>query len=99
MAWTSNKRKDKRLALREPKNKVSPVAHTRKNGIPQHGLVVTRAADLKPQKLARVWNGRFFVGKLGIIVAEPGVGKGQVAAFMAAKVSTGGEWPCSEGTA
>jgi putative DNA primase/helicase len=39
------------------------------------------------------------LGKLGIIVGEAGVGKGQVASFMAAKVSTGGEWPSGEGTA
>jgi putative DNA primase/helicase len=99
MTWTSKKLKVKHIASCGEKNKVSPIAYTRKHGIPQHGLVVTRAADLTPQKLARVWNGRFFVGKLGIIVAEPGVGKGQVAAFMAAKVSTGGDWPCGEGTA
>jgi putative DNA primase/helicase len=89
MAWTSTK---KRYKKRE--NKI-PIARQK----PQHGLVVTRAADLVPQKLSRVWNGRFFLGKLGIIVGEAGVGKGQLAAFMAAKVSIGGEWPSGEGTA
>src|SRR5260370_2292089 len=33
------------------------------------------------------------------MAGEPGVGKGQVATFMAAKVSTGGEWPSGEGAA
>jgi putative DNA primase/helicase len=61
--------------------------------------VATCAAELKPQKQARVWNGRFFLGKLGIFVGEPGVGKGQIATFMAAKVSTGGDWPHGEGSA
>jgi putative DNA primase/helicase len=63
------------------------------------GIVVTRAADLKPERLARVWNGRFHRGKIAIVVGEPGVGKGQLAAFMASKVSTGGEWPGGKGTA
>jgi RecA-family ATPase len=67
--------------------------------IPQHGLVVTRAADLSPQKPLRVWGGRFHRGKIAIVVGEQGVGKGQLAAFMAATVSTGGEWPGGHGNA
>jgi putative DNA primase/helicase len=77
----------------------STTAAGKQTNIPQQGLVVTCAADLTPRKQARVWNGRFFVGKLGIIVGEPGVGKGQVTTLMAAKVSTGGDWPYGEGTA
>ena len=68
------------------------------SNIMSRGVVVTRAADLKPQKLARVWHGRFFLGKIGIIAGEPGLGKSQIAAFMAAMVSTGGDWPFDEGT-
>ena len=40
----------------------------RQTNIPRHGLVVMRAADLTPQKLSRVWNGRFVLGRLGMIV-------------------------------
>jgi putative DNA primase/helicase len=76
----------------------STTAAGRQTNIPQHGLVVARAADLKPQKLARVWHGRFFLGKIGIIAGEPGLGKSQIAAYMAAMVSTGGAWPLDEGT-
>jgi putative DNA primase/helicase len=84
MAW--GKQKSKSTAGKQTKS-------------PHHGLVVTRAADLKPERLARVWNGRFHRGKIAIVVGEPGVGKGQLAVFMAAKVSTGGEWPGGNGTA
>jgi putative DNA primase/helicase len=90
MGWTSSKRKKKLRTLHKSKNEIMPAAQVM---VAKHGLVVTRAADLVPQKLSRIWNRRFFVGKLGIIVGEAGVGKGQVAAFLAAKVSTGGEWP------
>ena len=76
----------------------STTAAGRQTNIPQHGVVVTRAADLKPQKLARVWHRRFFLGKIGIIAGEPGLGKSQIAAYMAAMVSTGGAWPLDEGT-
>jgi RecA-family ATPase len=69
-----------------------------KSVVSQRGLVVTRAADLTPQKLARVWNGRFFLGKIGFIAGEPGLGKSLIAAFMAAKVSKARAWPSGEGT-
>jgi putative DNA primase/helicase len=64
----------------------------RQTNIPRHGLVVTRAADLTPQKLSRVWNGRFVLGKIGFIAGEPGLGKSLVAASMTATISTGGKW-------
>jgi putative DNA primase/helicase len=67
--------------------------------IPQHGLVVTRAADLTPQKLSRVWNGRFILGKIGFVAGEPGLGKSLIAVYMAATVSTGGKWWGDEGKA
>jgi putative DNA primase/helicase len=64
-----------------------------KPSIPRHGIVVTPASDLNPRKLARVWNGRFFLGKIGFIAGEPGLGKSLIAAYMAATISTGGKWP------
>jgi hypothetical protein len=72
---------------------------TDERGTTRRGVVVTRAADIKPRKLVGVWNGRFHRGKLGLIAGEPGLGKSQVGILMAATVSTGGEWPCGEGTA
>jgi putative DNA primase/helicase len=79
--------------------KKSTTAAGRQTNIPQQGLVVTRAADLKPQKLSRVWNGRFFLGKIGFIAGEPGLGKSLIAAYMTATVSTGGKWWGDEGKA
>jgi predicted ATP-dependent serine protease len=86
MAWTSKKPKVEHLALHEPKNKITPAPQVM---TAKHGLVVTRAADLTPQKLARVWNGRFALGKIGFIAGEPGLGKSLIAAYMTATVSTG----------
>ena len=77
----------------------STTAAGRQTNIPQHGLVVTRAADLVPQKLSRVWNGRFVLGKIGFIAGEPGLGKSLIAAYMTATVSTGGKWWGDEGKA
>lgn len=60
---------------------------------------LVRARDVKPKKLARLWNGRFHRGKLGFIAGEPGLGKSLIAINMAATVSIGGDWPKGEGTA
>jgi putative DNA primase/helicase len=70
-----------------------------KASIPERGIVVTRAADLSPQKLSGVWHGRFVRGKLGFIAGEPGLGKSLIAAYMTAAISTGGKWPGGQGKA
>lgn len=68
-------------------------------GTAKSGLVMTTAADLKPKKVPRVWNGRFHRGKLGLIAGEPGLGKSLIGIHMAATVSTGRQWPGGESTA
>jgi RecA-family ATPase len=71
---------------------------TSQASLPQHGLVVARASELKPQKLQRVCHGRFFPeGKVSFIAGEPGLGKSQIAACMAAIVSAGADWPLHGG--
>ena len=62
-------------------------------------LVVTCAADVKAEKLRWIWPKRISRGNVSIIAGEPGLGKSQLVANLAATVSTGGEWPCEEGTA
>jgi putative DNA primase/helicase len=46
-----------------------------------------------------LWPNRFALGKLGLIVGLPDEGKGQIESYIAAQVTTGGEWPCKEGHA
>ena len=43
--------------------------------------------------------GRFARGKFGLIAGLPDMGKGQIAAFIAAAVTAGVELPCDEGSA
>jgi putative DNA primase/helicase len=99
MGWVSaDKHQKKHRASCKAMHKVTPPVE-RKKTVARHGLVVTRAADLTPQKLSRVWNGRFVLGKTGIIAGEPGLGKSLIAAYMTATVSTGGKWWGDEGKA
>jgi putative DNA primase/helicase len=62
-------------------------------------LIMQCAADVTPEPVEWLWPGRVAAGKLTLIAGEPGLGKSQVSVAMAAAVTTGGEWPCSEGCA
>lgn len=66
---------------------------------PKRRLIAQRASDLEPKKLVWVWPGRIPEGKLVLLGGPPGLGKSQLTAFMAATVSSGGHWPCGEGSA
>jgi putative DNA primase/helicase len=62
-------------------------------------VVSRRAADIPPQKVEWLWNGRLARGKHTAIAGEPGTGKSQVTIFAAAAITTAEEWPCGEGRA
>jgi putative DNA primase/helicase len=73
-------------------------AHSHPN-VKTRGVQMTRASDVKPTKAISLWGGRFYRGKLSLIAGDPGLGKSQIATYIAARVSTGGDWPFNEGTA
>jgi hypothetical protein len=56
-------------------------------------------ADVQPEKIEWLWPGRIAIGKQTLIGGEPGLGKSQITAALAAAVTTGGAWPCDEGRA
>jgi putative DNA primase/helicase len=49
--------------------------------------------------VAWLWPGRFARGKIGLVAGLPDMGKGQIAAFIAAAVTAAIELPCDEGVA
>lgn len=60
----------------------------------QHGSpVLIRMADVQPESVDWLWPGRFPIGKLTMIVGDPGLGKSFLTVDMAARVSTGAAWP------
>jgi putative DNA primase/helicase len=63
------------------------------------GLIVQRASDIKPEPISWLWPERIAIGKLTLIVGDPGLGKSQLTAFLTAVVTTGDELPCREGRA
>lgn len=50
-------------------------------------------ADVAAVPIKWLWPGRFALGKTNIIAGHPGLGKSQLTALIAAKVSRGGKWP------
>jgi RecA-family ATPase len=62
-------------------------------------LVSRCAASITPKPIRWLWQGRIAIGKQTLIAGEAGLGKSQIGIAMAAAVTTGGPWPCSEGYA
>jgi hypothetical protein len=61
---------------------------------PQAGSLITqsfREVEIKP--INWLWPGRIARGKVNLIAGNPGLGKSQLTAGIAAVVSTGGRWP------
>ena len=68
-------------------------------GIAKTSLLMKPAAEIEPVKVRRVWNGRFYPGKISLIAGEQGVGTTNFAIFLAATVSAGLGWPNSDAAA
>jgi hypothetical protein len=56
-------------------------------------LITRRLADIESRPVSWLWAGRIARGKLTIIAGNPGLGKSQITASIAAIVTTGGQWP------
>lgn len=52
-----------------------------------------RVSDIQARPIRWLWEERIARGKVSMIAGNPGLGKSQVTASMAAVVSTGGTWP------
>jgi hypothetical protein len=56
-------------------------------------LAMVRASDVELKSVEWLWPGKLALGKLTLIAGEPGLGKSQLTAGLAATVTTGGTWP------
>jgi putative DNA primase/helicase len=66
---------------------------------PGPALVMQRACDVEAKPIEWLWPGRIAIGKQTMLAGEPGLGKSQLSAFLAAIVTTSGHWPNGEGRA
>jgi len=60
------------------------------------GFIVQRASEIEAKPISWLWPNRIAIGKQTLIAGDPGLGKSQLTAFLAAVVTTGGDWPCGE---
>ncbi|MDO8750664.1 MAG: AAA family ATPase [Dehalococcoidia bacterium] len=56
-------------------------------------LPLYELSDITPQHVRWLWPGRIAMGKLNLLVGDPGVGKSFITLDVAARVSLGGPWP------
>jgi len=61
--------------------------------------IIRRVSDVIAEPITWLWRDRVAIGKLTIIAGDPGLGKSQLTAYMAAKVTTAGAWPNDDGDA
>lgn len=55
--------------------------------------VLLSLADVKPERVRWLWTGRIALGKVSMIVGDPGLGKSLVTLDLTARVSSGCGWP------
>jgi putative DNA primase/helicase len=55
--------------------------------------VLRSLADIAPERIAWLWPGRIPAGKLTIIAGDPGLGKSLLTVDLAARISSGSNWP------
>ena len=63
---------------------------------PTYAPLLTCVADVDPQPVTWIWPGRIAVGKLTVLVGDPGLGKSFITLDWAARASTGARWPDGE---
>ncbi len=61
-----------------------------------HGILYQKFLDIQPQSIDWLWPNQIARGKVSIIAGNPGLGKSQLTAYMAAVVSSGGVWPVEQ---
>lgn len=59
---------------------------------PAPNYTVTTLADVTPERVEWLWEGRLPAGKLTVVDGDPGVGKSTLALGIAATISVGGRW-------
>jgi hypothetical protein len=57
--------------------------------------ILTNLGNVEPQTVEWFWYNRFPMGKLSLLVGNPGLGKSFLSLYIATKVTTGGAWPDS----
>ncbi len=72
---------------------IDEVAGRYGNQEPQSTLRVRKASEVRPRPVDWLWPNRIAKGKLTMVGGDPGLGKSQITASIAAIISAGKNWP------
>lgn len=75
-------------------DRIAQSAPKPKDGAP----ALVRMASVRPELVRWLWPGRIALGKLSLLIGDPGVSKSTLTMDLAARVSTGGAWPDAQGS-
>jgi hypothetical protein len=81
--------------LREKINRAAAAADAQASSEPLVQCSTVRLIDVTPEQVEWLWRERIAVGKLTLIVGDPGLGKSFLTLDIAARVSRGAAWPDS----
>ena len=56
-------------------------------------LMTVKACDVEPKEIDWLWKNRFLIGNVNIIAGDPGLGKSMILIDLAARASSGGNFP------
>ncbi|GAJ18823.1 unnamed protein product, partial [marine sediment metagenome] len=59
-------------------------------------IIIKRLSDIEPVPVQWLWFPRFALGKVSLLVGNPGVGKSFMSLDAVARISTGDLWPDSD---
>lgn len=84
----------RRLAeLDEERKQILKGGHGKRAKIEAVSVGLLRGCDIKPERVAWLWDGWLAAGKMHILAGAPGTGKTTISMALAATVTTGGRWP------
>jgi putative DNA primase/helicase len=89
---TLNQTAEKQAAERAGKEWKKP-ANEAEGGPTEPKLMTVKASEVEPKELDWLWEYRFLRGHINIIGGDPGLGKSMLLIDMAARASTGNNWP------
>jgi Bifunctional DNA primase/polymerase, N-terminal/AAA domain len=88
---------EERVSSKDPGAPPSPSASASEDSLSESTL--TQASRIVAKPIHWLWHKRIPLGAVSMITGHPNLGKSQIAAFLAAMVTTAGELPCCEGRA
>jgi len=81
---------------KEGEEYLEPIEETAEEDLSR--LVVRRFSSIEAKPLRWLWPGKIPMGKVSLLIGDPGIGKSLITLDIATRISTGSVWPDAEAT-